>query len=196
MKKYFLDFGTQYGSGLKAIRSLEKFDQNVEIHSFEANPNTFKSLLCDERVHYHNIGISSSTGFYNFNCEEESEGQFTGGGSSLLDLSEWNTEGVYKWKEGERFSKNQSTKIFCLSIVDLLDLLLPDKTEKSIVAKFDIEGSEYSIFEMLEETDNFKWFSKLYVEFHDHCIQKNLPKDSHYWSASFAAQGIEFVPWH
>jgi hypothetical protein len=34
------------------------------------------------------------------------------------------------------------------------------------------------------------------VEFHDHCIQKDLVKDSLYWSASFADQGIEFVPWH
>jgi hypothetical protein len=113
-----------------------------------------------------------------------------------LDLSEWNTEAVYNWKEGERFLKNKSTQVFCLSIVDLLELLLPDKTEKSIIAKFDIEGSEYPIFEMLEKTDNFKWFSKLYVEFHDHCIQKDLVKDSLYWSASFADQGIEFVPWH
>ncbi len=196
MNKYFLDFGTQHGSGLKAISSLENFDKSIQIHSFEANPNTFKSLQCDERVHYHNIGISSKTGFYNFNCEEESEGKFTGGGSSLLDLSEWNTEAVYNWKEGERFLKNKSTQVFCLSIVDLLELLLPDKTEKSIIAKFDIEGSEYPIFEMLEKTDNFKWFSKLYVEFHDNCIQKDLVKNSHYWSASFAAQGIGFVPWH
>jgi FkbM family methyltransferase len=196
MKKYFLDFGTQHGCGLKAISTLENFDQSVEIHSFEANPNTFKSLQCDERVHYHNIGISAKTGFCNFNCEEEREGQFTGGGSSLLDLSEWNTETVYHWKEGDRFLKNKSTQVFCLSIVDLLELLLPNRTEKSIIAKFDVEGSEYSIFEMLEKTDNFKWFSKLYVEFHDHCIQKNLIKDSHYWLASFAAQDIEFVPWH
>jgi len=213
MNKYFLDFGTQHGSGLYRICALENFDQNVEIHSFEANPYTFKADVwkkaidkrpdlkdtkahCEKMVHYYNIGVSGDTGFYHFNCEEDQEGGFTGSGSSLLDLSCWNTEKNYNWKEGERFSKNKSAQVFCLSIIDLLALLLPDKTEKSIIAKFDIEGAEYSVFEALEATDNFKWFSKLYVEFHDTCITTiDLPKKSRYWIESFKAQGIEFVPW-
>ena len=212
MKKYFLDFGTQHGTGLYKICALEHFDQNVEIHSFEVNPYTFKAdamkkavekrpdskdamIRCDKNIHYYNIGVAGNTGFYNLNCEEEKEGQFTGGGSSILDLSCWNTEKNYNWKEGERFAKNKSARVFCLSIVDLLELLLPDKTEKSIIAKFDIEGAEYSVFEALEETDGFKWFSKLYVEFHDNCITTDLLKNSRYWLESFAARDIEFVPW-
>ena len=89
MSKYFLDFGTQHGSGLYKICALEDFDQNVEIHSFEANPYTFKADVwkkaidkrpdlkdtkahCEKMVHYYNIGVSGDTGFYHFNCEERS----------------------------------------------------------------------------------------------------------------------------
>lgn len=54
-----------------------------------------------------------------------------------------------------------------MSISNILETLLPEKEEKSIIAKFDVEGAEYGIFQELKDTDNFKWFSKIYVEFHD-----------------------------
>ena len=195
MKKYFLDFGTQHGDGLEKIRKLEDFDEDTEIHSFEANPLTFQGIPFKDGVNYYNVGVSSKTGFHHFNCEEESEGKFTGGGSSLLDLSHWNTEKVYNWEEGERFSKNKEAQVFCLSIIDILNMLLPDKTEESIIAKFDIEGAEYPIFDLLEDTDNFKWFSKIYVEFHDHCLVNSLVKDCRYWLSCFQSKGIETVIW-
>ncbi len=200
--KYFLDFGTQHGHGLDQITKLENLDlpdrrqEQTKICSFEPNPHTFQKIKFKQGVQYYNMGIADKTGFYDFNCEEEMAGVFTGGGSSLLDLSIWDLSCVYTWSSAERFSKYKKSNVFCLSICDLLDTLTPDKNEKSILAKFDIEGTEYSIFEQLEKTDNFKWFQKIYVEFHDDAITTTLHKDKHYWIRRFPELDIEYVEWH
>ena len=160
MNKYFLDFGTNLGQGLEAISDMEKFDKDVEIHSFEANPFIFQKINFKPNVNYYNIAVSEFNGFFELNIDGA-------GGSTLLPLDLWNPEQTYGWKEGERHNRYTNVKVPSMSISNILETLLPDKEEKSIIAKFDVEGAEYGIFQELKDTDNFKWFSKIYVEFHD-----------------------------
>jgi FkbM family methyltransferase len=193
-EKYLLDFGTHFGEGLDRILRLEKCQHDMEVHSFEANPYTFKKNTFKPDVNYYNLGISDKTGFYYFNCAKENEGEPTGGGSTLMDLSVWDDKDIYKKGVTHTYKEVQ---VFCLSAVDLLDRLLPNKTEKSIVAKFDIEGAEYPIFNLLLETDNLKWFSKIYVEFHEYCFKEGVPfqGESGFWMDIFKSNGIEGVVW-
>lgn len=163
MNKYFLDFGTNLGQGLEAISDIEKFDKDVEVHSFEANPFIFQKINFKPNVNYYNIAVSEFNGFFELNIDGA-------GGSTLLPLDLWNPEQTYGWKEGERHNRYTNIKVPSMSISNILETLLPEKEEKSIIAKFDVEGAEYGIFQELKDTDNFKWFSKIYVEFHDRII--------------------------
>jgi FkbM family methyltransferase len=194
--KYFLDFGTHLGGGLEKIKRREKLNEDVEIHSFEANPHAFQQIKFQDDINYHNIAISEINGFVNFNCEIDDDGKPYGGGSSLIDLAYWNPERSYGWKANERYSRYKSCSVFSLSIIPLLDLLLPKKTEKSILAKFDVEGAEFGIFKQLRDTDNFKWFSKIYVEFHEHII-KGLDSNTGAidWLLYFEQIGLDTVLW-
>jgi len=190
--KYFLDFGTHLGEGMQKILDHEKFQQGVEVHSFEANPYVFKQIERNEGINYYNIAVSELTGFFTLNYEIEEKG-----GATLFPLDTWNPETLYSWKKNERFEKYKQVMVPCMSILTILDSLLPeDKKEKSIIAKFDIEGAEYGILEALKETDNFKWFDKIYIEFHQHLFQNQLPKTTDIaWLKYFEEIGLTTVLW-
>lgn len=184
--KYFLDFGTRFGEGLEKIKGHEKLNKDVEIYSFEANPYTFQQIPFKDDVEYYNIAVSAQDGFFNFNCEIQDDGKPYGDGSSLMDIAYWNKEATYK-----------PIGVFSMSIISLLDKLLPDRSEKSILAKFDIEGMEFDIFEELRKTDNFKWFSKIYVEFHQGNMDgKPLPTTDFEWMKYFEDIGLDVVLWN
>ena len=194
--KYFLDFGTHFGEGLQSIRHHEKLNKEVEIYSFEANPYSFQKIEFQDDVDYYNIVISAQDGFFIFNCEIEDDGRPQGGGSSLLGPTHWNNEKTYNWKPNERFDRYKPVGVFSMSITSLLDQLLPDKSKKSILAKFDVEGTEFDIFEQLRETDNFKWFSKIYVEFHQLNMHEAQPPTGEFeWTEYFEDIGLDTVLW-
>jgi FkbM family methyltransferase len=195
--KYFLDFGTHLGEGLEKIRNYEKLKEEVEIYSFEANPYTFQQIQFEDDVEYYNIAVSAQDGFFNFNCEIQDDGQPHGGGSSLIDITHWNNEETYNWKENERFTRYKPVGVFSMSITSLLYQLLPNRSEKSILAKFDIEGKEFDVFEQLRATDNFKWFSKIYIEFHQENIDGKRPPTTDFeWMQYFEDTGLDIVLWN
>jgi len=194
--KYFLDFGTHFGEGLKQIRAHEKLNEEVEIYSFEANPYTFQQIQFEDDVEYYNIAVSAQDGFFNFNCEKEDDGRPQGGGSSLVSPTHWNNEKTYSWKTNERFDRYKSANVLSMSIISLLDQLLPNREQKSILAKFDVEGVEFDIFEQLRKTDNFKWFSKIYVEFHQQNMHKAHPLTGDFeWLEYFEDISLHTVLW-
>ena len=81
-------------------------------------------------------------------------------------------------------------------VLPLLDQLLPDREQKSILAKFDVEGMEYDIFDQLRQTDNFKWFSKIYVEFHEGNLNLIHPLTQGVeWLDYFESIGLDVVLW-
>ena len=191
MNKYFLDFGTNFGQGLDTISRIENFSKDIEIHSFEANPFVFQKINFKSNVNYYNLAVSDFNGFSEFNVD----GTEGSGGSTLLKLENFNVEPVYGWKEGERYDWYKTIKVYSMCISDIMQKLLPNKKERSVIAKFDVEGSEYKIFKKLQETDNLKWFSKIYVEFHDRCMVKNQEKGANYWIRHFHQNNIKTILW-
>ena len=188
---YFLDFGTHLGEGMKKIRGLEHFKDDIEIHGFEANPHVFQKIEFQGNVNYYNIAVTDTNGFFQINYELDNDG-----GATMIDLDHWNPEMVYQWKKDERYQKYGQTITPSLSILNIIEWLLPNKKEKSIIAKFDIEGCEYAVFEALRKTDNFKWFSKIYVEFHGSLFKDVTPTASDMeWLSYFESIGLTTVLW-
>ena len=188
---YFLDFGTHLGEGMKRICDLEHFQGDIEIHGFEANPHVFQKIKFQDNVNYYNIAITNTNGFFKVNYELDNDG-----GATMIDLNHWNPEKLYGWKKEERHKKYGHSLTPSLSVLNILEWLLPDKKEKSIIAKFDIEGSEYAVFDQLRKTDNFKWFSKIYVEFHSTILKDAQPAISDFeWLSYFENIGLDTVLW-
>lgn len=188
---YFLDFGTHLGEGMEKIRELENLKDDIETHCFEANPHIFQKIEFKDNVQYYNIAVSDVDGFFELNYEADNDG-----GATLINLDNWNPEEVYQWKKQERYQKYKHVTVPSLSISNILDWLIPDKKEKSILAKFDIEGAEYGVFEQLRATDNFKWFSKIYVEFHMQLFEGITPStDDTDWLNYFESIGLTTVLW-
>ena len=188
---YFLDFGIHLGEGMKKICGLEHFKDDIEIHGCEANPHVFQKIKFQDNVNYYNIAVTDANGFFQINYELDNDG-----GATLINLDNWNPEKVYQWKKDERYQKYGQAVTPSMSIVNILEWLLPNKKEKSILAKFDIEGTEYAVFEELRKTDNFKWFSKIYVEFHWSLFEGVKPKTSDMeWLSYFENIGLTTVLW-
>ena len=187
---YYLDFGTHLGEGMEKICGLEHFKDDIEIHGFEANPHVFQKIEFQDDVNYYNIAVTDANGFFEVNYE------LNNGGATMINLANWNPEKVYQWKKDERYQKYGQAITPSMSIANILEWLLPNKKEKSILAKFDIEGAEYGVFEELRKTDNFKWFSKIYVEFHWSLFEGVKPKTSDMeWLSYFESIGLTTVLW-
>jgi len=188
---YFLDFGTHLGEGMEKICKIESLKDDIDIHCFEANPYIFQKIKFKDNVQYYNIAVTDVDGFFDLNYEADNDG-----GATLINLDNWNPEGLYQWKKEERYQKYKHVTVPSLSISNILDWLIPDKKEKSILAKFDIEGAEYGVFEQLRATDNFKWFSKIYVEFHMQLLDGLKPTtDDMDWLNYFESTGLHTVLW-
>ena len=188
---YFLDFGRHLGQGMEKICEAENLKDDIQIHCFEANPHIFQKIEFKDNVQYYNIAVTDVDGFFDLNYETENDG-----GATLIPLANWNPEKIYGWKKQERYQKYKHVTVHSLSISNILDRLIPDKKEKSILAKFDIEGAEYGVFEQLRSTDNFKWFSKIYVEFHMQLFEGIKPsRDDMDWLNYFESTGLHTVLW-
>jgi len=102
-RKLFLDLGTHFGDGLMRHVSHYDIDENWIIHTFEANPNTFKEFervrtetkdpshlfrwILWNNIQYHNEAIWVSDGEVEFNCcsAKKTESLLT----SSQEFSEW-----------------------------------------------------------------------------------------------------------
>lgn len=190
MSNFFIDCGTQFGNGLTDICNLETITENYSIYTFEANPNTFQNIKKSKKVRYFNVAVSDYYGFSEFNCEFlDNDRGFTGGGSTLNNLNQWNTEKVYGTKPNYK-----QTLVPVIDITDFINKLNP--SEKSIVMKLDVEGEEYRILNKMRELDIFKYIKVLYIEFHDHIISENPYETSGYWCQYFIENNIRYVLWH
>lgn len=190
-KKIFIDCGTNLGQGLKTICKLEDIDNTWDVYSFEANPKTFEKIEKNKYVRYFNVAVSDKYEFSIFNCEKmDNENGFVGGGSTLLELNNWNSEKVYNFKPDYIQT--------IVPVIDLIDFILKiDPEENSIILKIDIEGSEYKILKKIEYLKFFKYIKKIYIEFHDHVVNDlDIEHNSNYWINYFINNNIEYKIWH
>lgn len=166
MASVFLDLGTHFGQGLKEFIYKFNMDNNWIIHTFEANPDTYKMFLdsyanqIELPFTHHNAAVSNKEGTLEINMETPptNEGD-TGMGSSVMPLTEWQP-----WGGRLEFGAKKSVPAIDFSKF-LRDNFSPDD---SIVVKMDIEGSEYDVLEGLIASDTLKYIKVLAIEWHSH----------------------------
>ena len=191
MKKIFIDCGTNFGQGLRSISKLENMDVKWDVYSFEANPEIFKEIEKNKYIRYFNVAVSDYYGFSNYSCEEliqDNKSSYNGGGSTLLELNEWNIDRVYGFKP--------NYKSYLVPVIDITDFIITiNPPEKSIIIKLDVEGCEFNILSKLEELNLFKFISKIYIEFHEHLLTVTPKKGMTYWVNFFVENNIDYVLW-
>jgi FkbM family methyltransferase len=160
----FIDCGTHLGQGLRSF--IEKFEMNESwsIHTFEANPITYKIYAKNyhrqnEYVRFYNVALSGFDGATDINVETPPGEGETGQGSSIIDLERWNP-----WGGSPRKNFLTSYRIPCWS----LSRFIKENFNKDdrIVIKMDIEGSEYDALEKMIEEGTIEWVDHIFIEFH------------------------------
>lgn len=166
MKKVLLDCGAHLGQGLKHLSKLKKIDETWEIHSWEANPYTFKELLSNldfkYKVNFHNEAVSNYDGFIKINIEttKQKRSNFEtdlGQGSSIIPLNQWDG-GLHIGK----FVKTENVK--CLDLSEWIKKNY--KQNDYIVIKLDIEGAEYDLLEKMILDCTINYVNEFYIEWH------------------------------
>lgn len=164
MKNVFLDLGTHYGQGMREFIQKFNMDESWIIHTFEANPVTFKVFTENYHKHTpwvisHNQAISDHNGEIKVNIETPPGEGETGMGTSVIDLSEWNPWGG---QLRENFKYHAITPC-----VDLSEFIINNFNKSdNIIVKMDIEGAEYDTLEKMIETGAIDYVNFIAVEWH------------------------------
>jgi FkbM family methyltransferase len=160
MKKVYLDLGTHYGEGLREFIEMYKIDDSWEIHTFEANPNTYMKFLGDylkltPKVIAHNKAVYTNNGkhIFNFETYEPHNENNTGMGSSLFD--------VVPYVFGQSFT---SGEVDCIDISEFVKNNFSE--DDFILIKMDIEGAEYHVLDKMLKDGTVKYINDLYIEWH------------------------------
>jgi len=168
MKKIFLDLGTHYGQGLKQFIQMYNIDKSWDIHTFEANPVTYKyfvnlnkNLIENLNLKHYNLAISHIDGEIAINMETPPNEPSTGMGSSIITLDKWNP-----WNDALRDNFKTSEIVKSINLSRFLDENF--KKEDFILIKMDIEGAEYDVLEEMERNNTLQFVNDLYVEMHSH----------------------------
>jgi len=166
MKKVLLDCGSHLGQGLKHLSKLKTIDNSWEIHSWEANPHTFKQLLntfeFKYKVNFYNQAVSDHDGLIKINIETTKQKRSEietdlGQGSSIVSLEQWNG-GLHIGK----FLKTE--KIEC---IDFSEWIKKNYNQNDyIVVKIDIEGAEYDVLEKIISNNAVDYIKEFYIEWH------------------------------
>jgi FkbM family methyltransferase len=191
MMQTFIDCGTNLGQGLLKIMEAEHVDKTWNVHSFEANPFTFRKINRLPNVTYYNKAISDKNEIIAFNCELHPESDdYIGGGSSIHDADNWVTERVY----GQRFDY----KRIRVSSIDLGQFMVNlNLIDRSCVIKMDIEGSEYKVLDRLLNLGMLSKVSRLYIEFHDHLFVRHPSQyNADKWIEILSNNGVKVLRWY
>lgn len=188
--KTLLDFGTNFGQGLKKVMKLEAVTSAWRVMSYEANPITFKRIDRLPYVTYLNYAVSDRNGEAVLNAEEWPEGKaFVGGGSTLMDLSNWNTQKVY--------GMNMAYEQMIVQTKDVHDIMNDlDLADKSCLMKMDIEGSEYAVLRRIIDTGMVNKVYKLYIEFHDHICNVSEASSEKCLTQELLDHDVELIRWY
>lgn len=162
--KVFLDCGTHFGQGLKQFVENHNIDSTWAIHTFEANPVTFKQFM-DEHIPKdlpiiaHNKAVSNKNGTVILTMESIPDIGDVGMGSSIIEANNWNP-----W---DNRSKGYYEKQIEVSCIDFSEFIMNnfDKNDY-IVCKLDVEGAEYDILEKMIEDGSIDYIDSLSVEWH------------------------------
>ena len=159
MKKIFIDGGANVGSSIKLFLSKYPNAKGFEIHSFEANPNVFKTLEKNKgNATTYNIAL------YN----QDTQLDFYIGNSLSSSIRSDKTTGS--------LSKTP-IKVEAIDLARFIKLNFSE--EDYIVLKLDVEGAEYDILPHLLDEGIFDgWCDELFGEWH-HNKLKMTTSDEH-----------------
>jgi FkbM family methyltransferase len=167
MKKIFLDCGTHFGQGLRHMIKHKKIDSTWDVHSWEANPHTYRFLIdqsCDDIkfVNLYNSAVANFDGEIEINIEttkQKNSQNLTdfGQGSSIISIDEWDSG-----KHIGKFEKKE--KVSCIDF----SLWIQQKFLKDdfIIIKLDIEGAEYDLLEKMIHDNTIDYIDEFYIEWH------------------------------
>lgn len=162
----FIDCGTHFGQGLRNFIEKLNIDENWSVHTFEANPITYKIYLDNYHkentyVKHYNVALSNFNGLTTINVETPPNEGETGQGSSIIDLKYWNPQ---DGKLRQNFKSSYS--INCLNLSEFIKNNF--KESDKIIIKMDIEGAEYDVLEEMIKDNTIKWIDSIFIEFHSH----------------------------
>jgi len=196
--KYFLDGGTHFGQGLRNIIRKEKIDHTWSIHSWEANPNTYKeynggSHWPHAKINFYNQALSTQNGEIELLVQSVKEKgrdfiSATGQGSTTHPLGEFR-ENVHQGKFTEKLK---------VPSIDFVQWIEKNTTGKDyVIIKLDIEGNEYSILEKLVKSKCTKQISKMYIEWHGHFMAdpEKYKERRNQIEAVLTNKGIQLEDW-
>jgi FkbM family methyltransferase len=168
----FLDLGTHYGQGLREFIDRFKMDSSWIIHTFEANPNTYKVFMDEYHkltpwVIPHNEAVSAHYGTLTVNIETPPNEDATGMGSSVIDLDNWNP-----WGGELRQNFNTKATVPCIDLSDFISKNF--KEDDTLIIKMDIEGSEYETLEKMINDNIMERVNFIAVEWHSRFFVKKL----------------------
>jgi FkbM family methyltransferase len=182
MKKVILDCGSNLGQGLYSIaKSFHVNGNDWEIHSFEANPETFKILkqnlennnwLSDycQNVNVYNQAVWIKNEKKQITLEYcPFERGWIGGATNIMEDNYQKPDYLKSWqiKSGQD-----------VECIDFSEFILKNFTQNDyIVCKMDIEGAEYEIIRHLHETGALSYFDILYVEWHNHILHRKYSQN-------------------
>jgi FkbM family methyltransferase len=164
MANVFLDLGTHFGQGLQDFIKRFNMDSTWNIHTFEANPTTYKIFLEGFRqevpwVKAHNLAISDYNGSITINIETPPGEGDTGQGTSIIDLDHW-----APWDGTLRDNFQRQEQVLCM---DLGQFIRHNFTpEDNIIVKMDIEGAEYRVLDKMIQDGTLNWINHLAIEWH------------------------------
>jgi FkbM family methyltransferase len=169
MKNVFLDLGTHFGQGLRNFIARFNMNETWITHTFEANPITYDTFKTQYHMRTpwvisHNTAVSDHNGTIIVNLESFDNGDKTGQGTSVVDMSQWNP-----WRDGTTSDHFiHKAEVEC---IDLSDFIVNNFSKNdNIIIKMDIEGSEYDTLERMIETGSIEYVNVLVVEWHSHCF--------------------------
>jgi FkbM family methyltransferase len=211
--KTFLDCGTNFCQGLKAHIEQYKIDESWTIHSFEANPNTYKHAKNIINRHFshlnitlHNVAVWVEGGDLPITVEYQSaEGiksllLTNGFDVDCVDLSSedalW-VGGASNTMGDQYLATPQMNELRSLDVkakgIDFIRFV-ETLDHGDIYIKMDIEGAEYLVLDRLLTSSAIKNIKEITVEWHNRMLVKSY--DQKYIMDKLISKGVSIRSWH
>ena len=154
-KHIFLDCGSNLGQGFEHFSGVYKND--FEYILFEPNPYCYNILVEKygerEDVKIRNVAV------FNEECHKifSFSSKYDVGGSLIVEHNS-----AYP----RDLAENENTETQCINLIDQINMLHYEDSDRNIILKLDIESSEYDVLESMIESGTIFFVKKIYCEFH------------------------------
>jgi FkbM family methyltransferase len=171
-RNVLIDCGTHFGQGLGDFVRRFNVDDSWIVHSFEANPITFRALETGidlppgyenvkrlEFVQYHNQALSDHDGTITLQVESPPGEGETGMGTSIIGLDKWNPQ------DGNLRQNFVTTyDVQCIDFAKFIQTNF--NPSDRIIIKMDIEGAEFDVLEHMDSLGVLSYVNFIAVEWH------------------------------